>query len=118
MTKQGQAWGWGLPNSPTQGGRNPGTEPSLPPGRAGALWPGGCPVPAWSRRGGGAAVGREGGGKIPALPLAAGSLAGFGGGSGSGGSTRPGAPHSPAPLRPTQPGPWMPGWGLGGVKPT
>lgn len=52
MTKQGQAWGCGLPNSPTQGSRNPGTEPSLPPGRAGALWPGGSPGPCVVAAGG------------------------------------------------------------------
>lgn len=45
MTKQGEARGWGFPNSPTQRSKHPGTEPRVPPSRAGALWPGGGPWP-------------------------------------------------------------------------
>lgn len=52
MTKQREARGWEFA----------GTETRLPPGRAGALWPGGgpgrCVVAAG---GGGEAAGREGG---------------------------------------------------------
>lgn len=118
MTQQGEAWGSGLPTSPVQGRKHPGPEPRLPPGRVGALWPGGgpgrCVVAAG---GGGAAAGREGGGKIAALPLAAGSLAASGDDGGSGGTARLGASRSPAPLRPTRRGPWLPGGGLGAASP-
>lgn len=58
--------------------------------------PGRCVVVA----GGGGRPRAEGGGKIAALPLAAGSLAASGGDGGSGGSARPGAWHSPAPSAP------------------
>lgn len=99
MTKQGEAGASDSPPSPRSAAGTRAASPSPSGPRGGAVAggrPGRCVVVA----GGGGRPRAEGGGKIAALPLAAGSLAAPGGDGGSGGSARPGASHSPAPSAP------------------